>query len=343
MHKSTRFTLTSTALLGILLYAVVQFTNDLQNAPAQEPTQVPDSGNAIEAMPATDAPQARTPPPAADPRLPRITTHAELITHLDERGHNGRLLVDQAAGWYGARGYLGANELLGVTNDNSPAAYYETLDLPTLRAMSESGDAGATQSMARLAMFSDPFGALDLYRIATSQGSVYAGVKVADTLSFFADVQSPAGAKDPQLRRQATEYRSQLASSNLSSSSDLHTEALANVLAVMGDGGPPVIDTELLTWATWLESRTPQFNIEYACKRSADILTENGSGRRDLGVAALSTQPPPVFLSPVDREMRMPCAATGYPIVAMMNLSDCTQESVIGPDGTESLLHICPR
>ena len=338
MHKSTRFTLTSTALLGILLYAVVQFTNDLQNAPAQQPTQVPDSGNAIEAMPATDAPQARTPPPAADPRLPRITTHAELITHLDERGHNGRLLVDQAAGWYGARGYLGANELLGVTNDNSPAAYYETLDLPTLRAMSESGDAGATQSMARLAMFSDPFGALDLYRKAVGQGSVYAGIKIADSLSFFAETKRGG---DRYFQKKIREL--QRAIPEEQRGHNLRIEAYATLLAAMGDGGPPVIDAEILDWSTSLGSKIPASGVESACRRSAEIVAENGVARRANGIAPLSTQPPPVFLSPSDRELRMPCATTGYPIVAMMNLSDCTQESVIGPDGTESLLHICPR
>jgi len=335
MHKSTRFTLTSTALLGILLYAVVQFTDDLQNAPVQQPVQ--GTGGAAVSAPAPSARQVRTAPPAPDPRLPRITTHAELIAHLDHGGHNGRLLVDQAAGWYGARGFLGADELLGITIDNSPAAYYDTFDLPTLRAMSESGDAGATQSLARLVMFSDPFGALELYRKAVGQGSVYASVKIADTLSFFADIQRPADAKDPQLYRQISDYRSSLPSD------DLNIEAYASVLAVMGDGGPPVIDAEMLDWSTWLESRTRQFNIEYACKRSADIVTENGAARRANGVAPLSMQPPPVFLSPLDRESRMPCSATAYPVVAMMNLSDCAVETVIGPDGTESLLHICPR
>jgi hypothetical protein len=334
MHKSTRFTLTSTALLGIMLYAVVRFTDDLQNAPVQQPVQV--IGGDV--APAVAAPQALKTPPAPDPRLPRITTHAELIAHLDDAGHNSRLLVDQAAGWYGARGFLGVNELLGVTVDNSPAAYYETFDLPTLRAMSEGGDAGATQTLAHTAMFSDPFRALELYRKAVSQGSVYAGIKIADSLSFFADIRRGG---DRNFQRQIREL--QRASPTEIRGHNLRIETYATLLATMGDGGPPIIDTELLDWSTSFESKIVPAGLDRACRRSAEIVAENGAARRENGFAPLSTQPPPVFLSPPDLEMRMPCAATGYPVVAMMDLSNCTTESVIGPDGTESLLHICPR
>ena len=338
MHKSTRFTLTSTALLGILLYAVVQFTNDLQNPPPRQADKAAGASGAIAAVPAAASTQAETSSPAPDPRLPRITTHAELIAFLDGRDYNGRLLVDQAAGWYGARGFLGANELLGITIDNSPATYYETFDLPTLHAMSESGDANATQTLAHMAMFSDPFAALELYRKAVSQGSVYAGIKIADSLSFFSDTKRGG---DRNFARQFREL--QRSTPREMRGQNLKIETYATLLSAMGDGGPPIIDTELLDWSTSLESALPADVRESACRRSAEIIAENGAARRANGVAPLSTQPPPVFLSPPDREARMPCATTGYPLVAMMNLSGCVVESVIGPDGTEALLHICPR
>ena len=187
-------------------------------------------------------------------------------------------------------------------------------------------------------MFSDPFGALELYRKAVSQGSVYAGIKIADSLSFFSD--SRRGG-DQNFQRQMREL--QRASPQQMRGNNLKIEAYAMLLATMGDGGPPIVDGELLDWSTSLESALPADVRESACRRSAEIVAENAGTRRANGVAPLSTQPPPVFLSPPDREARMPCATTGYPLVAMMNLSGCAVESVIGPDGTEALLHICPR
>jgi len=328
--KNHRFTLIATALLGILLYAVMRFGNDLQKAPTVE-AALGLKRPAVES-PATAAPK---PPPPPDPRLPRITSHADLVAFLDERGLNGRMLTDEAANWYRTRGFLGAYELLGVTADNTPSAYYDTLDEPTLLAMSKAGDAGATQTMARIAMFLDPIAGYALFRQAAAQGSVYAVIRVADTLNLFAETQLIDYSSDPALFEKYLNMQKRVPGGNL------HAEAYATMLAALGDGGPPVIDAELLAWAERLGTKAPQQSLEYACRRSGEILIENSTARRGNNLGPLSTTPPPVFLGMTDREDRMPCEAGNYPIISMMDVSDCAVERVVNAVGAEADLHIC--
>jgi len=328
--KNDRFTLIATALLGILLYAVMQFGNDLEQAATVEEALGLEGATVDSPVPAP--PKSA---PAPDPRLPRITSHEELVAFLDARGLDGRLLTDEAANWYRARGFLGAYELFGVTADRAPGVYYETLDEPTLQAMSDAGDAGATQTLARLAMFLDPILGYALYKKAVTQGSVYAVIRVADTLNLFAETQLIDYASDQALFEKYLNMQKRVPGGNL------HTEAYATLLAALGDGGPPIVDAELLAWSGRLEAKAPQQSLEYGCRRSGEILVENSAARRSNSLAPLSITPPPVFMGMTDREERMPCAAGSYPIISMMDVSDCAVERVVNDAGAEADLHIC--
>lgn len=333
MDKTTRFTLIATALLGILLYTVLRFAADLENA-ARPPEDV-----------ATPVQQAPTPVPTRDDEqtptpdagLRRLADHAALVEFLDDKGLNGHLLVDQSAAWYADRGYLGVNEMLGVTTDTARATYYDTFDDATLRAMSEGGDAAATQILARRTMFRNPLGALELYRRAAGQGSVYAVVKIADTLSLFGGI--PYSGNDPSLDElgNLSELERTTAAGNF------NTEAYATMLAAISDGGPPVTNAANLNWVAALEESVPPNKLVYACERSADIVLAHGRARSANGVAPLSMHPPPVFFSPTDRESRMPCSATGAPVVSMMKLDDCSVERVVDATDREVDLYICAR
>ncbi|MFQ5635790.1 MAG: hypothetical protein ACE5G3_10745 [Gammaproteobacteria bacterium] len=332
MSRTNLFTLIATVLLGILLYTLLQFTAELQQAPPEEAAPAaaaarPD--NQRPARPATATPTVTG--------LPHISSYEELVAFLDEGGINGRLLVDEAARWYARHGFLGPNALLGVTPAGAPRTYYESLDTATLRAMSDAGDAGATQTLARLAMFEDPFAAMRLYEKAVSQGSVYAAIKVADTLSLFAGSQLVDYLTDRELLKRLFDLQRSVPGRNL------HTEAYAMILSALREGGSPIIDADLLGWAAVLEENTPQRTLEYACRRSSEILVASGAARRNNGVAPLATQPPPVFLALPDLEHLMPCSATRFPLFSMMDLSRCSTTRVIGRSGDEADLHVCPR
>lgn len=335
MDKATRSTLVMTALLGVVLYAVLRLVANLQEPPPPAEVAADISGDPM-ALPARQEPAAAN-APLTDPGLPRINSDEALVAFLDARGLNGRLLVDRASSWYAERGFLGVRKLFGVTPDNAPAAYYDTFDEATLKAMSDGGDAGATQTLARMTMFMNPVGALELYQRAIGQGSVYAVIKVADTLSLFAEARRPGNLADRELMQRLQELQATLGGK------DLHAEAYATMLAAIGDGGPPILDADTLDWVAWLETRAPRRKLIDACRRSSDILLANSMARRDNGVTPVSMRPPPVFLSPPDREERMPCAATEYPIVSMMNLDGCAIERVVDDTGAESDLYICDR
>jgi len=334
MHPATRFTLTSTVMLGILLYAVLRFADGLMQDARIADEAAQRQEVTVRTKTATTNSAIDSPEPV-DPYVPRIESFDDLVTFLDKLGLNGIVAVEDAARWYAERGYLDANALLGVTPEGSRSAYYATLDEPTLRAMSDASDAGATQTLARMAMFDDPIVALELYEKAVAQGSVYANIKVADTLSILMDLRLVAQASNPALRKKIQDLRVRYPSRNL------NTESYATILAAMSDGGPPIIDDELLDWGSWLEERTQQVNIEYACKRSADILIANSMARQANGITPVSMKPPPVFQSPPDREQRMPCSATGYPVVSMMNLDRCQTQRIVDASGREQDLYIC--
>ncbi len=330
MDKATRSTLITTLLLGVLLYAFVRLVEDLQEPPAAADLA---DGATEQVEPAPMSPAARPP----DIALPRVDSHAALVAFLDARGLNGRLLVDQAANWYAERGFLGVRELFGITPDNAPATYYDSFDAATLKAMSDGGDAGATQTLARATMFTSPIHAYELYQRAIAQGSVYAVMKVADTLSLFADARRPGNVADLELMQRLTQLQASL------TDRDLHAEAYATMLAAISDGGPPILNADTLDWVAWLEARTRRRDLIDACRRSSEILVAYGMARRDNGVDPVSMRPPPVFLNPPDREQRTPCATTEYPIVSMMNLDACAIERIVDRAGDESDLYICGR
>lgn len=333
--KNDRFTLIATALLGILLYAWLKFAEDLRNAPTVEAALGLESPQVAKEEPVREESLPEPPAATPDPKLPRITNHADLVAFLDERGLNGRLLVDQAATWYRDKGFLGAIEYLGVSSDDAPNAYYDTLDEATLKALSAGGDVGATQTLARMAMFMSPSVGLGLYQQAVSQGSIYAVIKVADTLSLFADARLADYASEPELFNQLLQVQKR------SPGQILDTEAYATALAALGDGGPPIVDEELLAWTATLEAKAPQQALEYACRRSGEILVDNSTLRRANNVEPLSTQPPPIFIGPPGVAARMPCTATSYPIVSLMNIEQCEVERFVNSAGEESDLHIC--
>ena len=332
MSKTNRFTLVATLLLGILLYTVLRFTTSLQDPP------VNDTAPPVAVEPVLDNVQPTILSAApVDSGMARITSHAELVAFLDTQGINGRLTVDEAARWHANQGFPGTNELLGITIDNAPGTYYDTLDELTLETMSAAGDAGATQALARIKMFVDPFAALGLYGKAVGQGSVYAVIKVADTMSLFGETQLADYLSDAETFQKLLELQKSVPSRHL------HTEAYATMLSALSAGGPPIIDDELLAMTARYEEKVPQRALEYACKRSADILIANSGARRSNGIDPLATQPPPIFLSPADLEERMPCATTDFPLVSAMNLQQCRVVRVSIASGEEANLYICQR
>lgn len=338
MSSSSRSTLIATFLLGVLLYTVLRFADNLPEVPMADTVRrtipvVPASGSG--SKPAARDNNPADVPPVDDRGILQVRNYDELVAHLNTRGLNGRLIVAAAADWYAERGYLGANALLGVTVDAAPMTYYQTLNDATLLALSDAGDAGATQMLARHSMFFDPFRGLELYELAISQGSLYAIVKVSDTLDSFSGAYISDFAQALELRKKIIQLHAQGYRRNLGMA------AFATAVAAIRDGGQPIVDEDLLYWVAALEAKTARGSIARACAWSEEKQVEFGTARRRRGKPPLFTEPPPVFLSQPELEASLPCADTDHPVQFRMNLADCSDELVEGPDGKEWRLYVC--
>ena len=334
MTKTNRFTLIATFLLGILLYTVLRFAD---NFPAPPMADTVRETATTRADPEPIAAENAAPEIAPDllNRIPSVRTYDELVSYLDARGLNGRMTAADSAEWYAKRGYLGQNALLGITADSAPVTYYNTLDEATLIALGKTGDAGATQMLAQRSMFLDPFRGLELYKKAITQGSLYAIIKVSDTLDSFTGAYLSDFSQDPALRKKMLGVRSQGYGRNLR----MATHATA--VAALRDGGPPIADDNLLNWISTIEAKMTKISIPSGCKWAEEKQVGHGRRRRMQGGPAVFTEPPAVFLSQPDLEALLPCADTEHPVSFTMDLSACQSEPVIGPDGNEWLLYVC--
>ena len=179
--------------------------------------------------------------------------------------------------------------------DTARTAYYDSIDDATLLAMSQGGDPAASQTLARRTMFSNPIAALDLYRTAVGQGSVYAVLKVADTLSFFADIRGYGlTCPDRGIPNQLQQLRQN------TPLDDLNAEAYATMLAAIADGGPPVTDDETarIGSAHWKPIPCARRSRKRMPSRIGHFAGARHGSKRGNGVPPLSMRPPPVFFSP---------------------------------------------
>lgn len=328
VSKTNVFTLVATMLLGVLLYTIVRFSANLPEPPTAE---------SIRETTALAAPAGTGPsqPGTMIGDLPRIGSYSELLVFLTARGIDGQSAIADAARWLQARGFGGINPLLGVTEENAPGITLQSMDDATLQTMLESGDFGASQTLASRALFTDPFAALDLYRTAANQGSVYAILQIGSLLESLSDISLDSFVADPAYLRNLVKLRSRDAAQGPKSS------AFSHALAAARDGGMPVINNEMLKWLQRLSSEFSESEQQSACERSAELFLEISAARRQKGLQPLSTQPPHVFLSIPDLAKKLPCQATSHPIMQLMNLGRCAHTQVEDNQGERMNLYIC--
>ncbi len=315
--------LVATALLGVLLVVVWQLFAEL-TAPAEAP---PDT-----------AAGSNPPPPAAplssdisdaDGRL-IIAGYADLVRLLDERGLAGVQLLGDSARWYQARGFLGADPLLGIDADAAPLVYYEALDDATLEGLRQARDMAATQVLASRRALDDPFAALELYREAAGLGSVAAYLQIASLYSTLASVPLDNLRGNPQLLRRVSSIRPTAALS-----------AFGWLMAGLRDSGPAIAAPLLIDWAQRLFRQLPENQRGAACQLSERFLLQVAGLRRNNGLAPFPDSRPPVFLSVPALEESLPCTDTSFPYYSMLDTDDCRAEAAIDGSGHARLLYLC--
>lgn len=328
MSKTNIFTLIATILLGALLYTISRFTGSLPEAPPA--TSIRESA-------------ALSPPASADPpgfrdspgELPRVSSNAELLAYLNAQGIDGQQAIADSAIWLQERGFFATNTLLGITEEKAPGTALASMDDERLQTIAEAGNSGASQALAARVLFTDPFTALDLYRTAAGQGSVYAILQTGALLESLHDLALDEFVADPAYLRKLSDLRSG------STNQNPKFAAFSHAVAAARDGGVPIIDTEMLQWIKRLSSGFSASEQQSACERSAQLFLEFGSERRRNGLQPISTDPPEVFLSIPELEAQLPCKTTQYPIIQLLDLSSCSRTLVQDGRGERMELNIC--
>jgi hypothetical protein len=292
MSKTNVFTLIATALLGVLLYVILQLAHDLKNAPVIEATQ-PLAGNH------------------------GISTYADLLGFLERKGIGSEHAIASSAGWFQDRGFPGSHSLLGIPGQNEWTEQYPDLDDAVLESLSAKGDMAATQTLASHRISIDPFAAMELYATAAAQGSTYAIIQIGSLRETFANMELDRYRADPVYLEKIGRLRGD------DSNQTLQLEAFAYAMAAVRDGGPPVIDRDLLAWLQRMAETIPPSLRESACERSEQVFLEFSGARRTRNLAPITRDPPAIFISIPDLADLLPCRETSHPAASLLDLRNC--------------------
>lgn len=329
LSKTNVYTLIATALLGVLLFVINRFTERLPTTVIE----VPDTAS-------LQTERAAVPGYAeagvADDGVPRVNVPADLIKLLDDIGVGGDRVVADALAWRQERGFLGPVTELGLTASDAPRARYESLDDAQLELLSAQGEVGATQTIARRNVTSDPFYSMELYEQAAEQGSTFALLRIASLRDAFGNVQLDAYQSDPNYLKRLSELRQ-------AEGEALATEAFAYAFAAVRDGGLPIVDDDLLSWLRRLMSNVPLNMDEAACLHSEQIFLKLSAARRRRGLPPVSATPPAVFFSIPYVADQLPCTDTLHAWKSTQNLSQC--EVLAVEDARDNMvdLYICTK
>jgi hypothetical protein len=310
MSKTNVFTLIATALLGVLLYVIVQFTRDLPALPSVEVIRPSD-------------------------RNGEISAYTELIELLEEKGADAERVIADWSRWLQSRGFPGNYGLSGIAEQNTSTGEYADLNDAALESLSAKGDMAATQMLASMRISIDPFAAMDLYTTAAAQGSAYAMLQIGSLRQTFANIALDGYRADPGYLKKLSRLRGD------DSNQTLRMEAFAYAMAAVRDGGPPIIDPDLLLWLQRMAEALPPALRESACELSEQLFLEFSGARRSRGLAPLTTIPPAVFISIPNLAEQLPCLETSHPVFPLLDLGDCEIYSVELFQGSVMDLYIC--
>lgn len=331
MTRTNIYVLIACAFLGILLYVILGIVDEAQRQPALAPTGGP-APAAIEAVPETEQ---LTAPEEEHTGRPKLRTHADLLALLSEAGVNPNSSLPASRRWLQERGFLGSDELLGIGTAEAPVFFYQSLDGPTLEAMSQKGDVGALQTLAAQNLLIDPFLATDYYSRAAAEGSDYALLQIASLLETFSSVSPADYDADSDYARKLARFRASRGER------ELQENAFAFALAALRGGGAPVAQPDVLSWIQRLAANLAGEELSEACELSARIFLEMSAIRRSRGKLRLSRRPPPVFFSAPGLAEQMPCRDTKAPVEPLLDITTCQIRRVEDARRRILDLHVC--
>lgn len=306
--------LLSTALLGVLLWVVLNIARDLAQMP-EEPLPLP-----------VDEPVI-----SFDPSLPRLLTYDDLKNWLVSRGESADLLLEAYGNWLAARGYpagqrglltSAADTLSGMSNQGDPA----------LITFAANGNIDALHELADRSLESDPLAALEWYDQAVVNGSLYAMERLADLLTTLGDPAIDEFVSDPHWQESLMQIRTATPAPR--------ERALAWAIATVTAGGFAVMTPEHAGRIVALGEQLDSSGIARACETAQDYVLEAAAARRARGGAVFSMQVPPLAVSIAHPADSIPCNV-GVPL--LVSLEQCEANNFVGPGMKLMTAWICTQ
>jgi hypothetical protein len=310
VSKTNVYTLIATALLGMLLYVVVQFTRRVPTEPV--------SANIV-----------------IQPVGLRIGGHSDLVAFLESRGIDPQRAIADSIEWRKTHGFFSHDRVFIGADDDFPTSAYDSLERSELESMSAGGNLAATQALAARMRPEDPFEALALYSTAANQGSIFAMIQIGELREIFADVALDKFSADEDYLRKLSEIRGP------NSENNLQIEAFAYIAAAIRDGGIAIVDLDLLNWIQQMNEELLPVEQVAACEASENLFLKTSAARRSRGLAQITTEPPPVFFGVPNLVEQLPCRSTGHSIIWLLDLSRCSVTPANLADERTLDLYIC--
>ena|GEM_PF-1785062 len=317
MSRTNISILLATALLGVLLWIVISIVKDVARAP-DEPLPMPDESAA----------------PVFDPDLPRISTHNEFVSWLNDLGQPGEQLVEQFRQWLQLQGFPNGPVVgrwdnwihshdnfseLGTTNDSE------------LILAAGQGSSSAAELLAERSLNSDPLAALEWYDQAIINGSVHAMVRVSDLLMTLSS---------PELESFVSDLNWEMALLKINRDSPAPLErALAWAIAAVIVSGYGILDDNHAARIATLSEQLDAAELERACSTAQDYVLETVTVRRRQGGALFSTEPPPLAVSVAEPATAMPCKV---PVMPLVSMAGCTHHTFVGIGPQRMFAWLCP-
>lgn len=305
--------------------------SQLGSEPAAPPPAAPVAVETPEELtPARDDEEQRAPVTDAspedsqtgdEPRRVVVNSQSDFFTIMAELGLDN--LEQRFSEWSLAHGYPFSDQT-GVLLLEQP---YDQYDDDTLRAFAENEDMWAQQFLAQRLEKTRPAEAIDWYRKAAINGSLYAMDQLTALYGRLGRARADGPDSDEIYKQQLLAVRDSVQSTQEMG----FAWSMASVMAG-GDPGRNRLSLEAM-------SRTfDDEQMQSACDMATSLYSDISTQRQNRGLDDFSRSPPPLMMGRLSEASSLPCG--GETAVPFLDVSSC-EEVVIDMAGSENEMVVC--
>ncbi len=295
----------------------------IEDVVADTDNQMASTSSSIDVVPSQDEAPVNDGNADADigPRRIVVENQSDFFSIMDELGLDD--MEQRFSKWSLEHGYPFSDQT-GVLLLEQP---YDQYDDDTLRAFADNEDMWAQQFLAQRLESTRPAEAIDWYRKAAINGSLYA----MDQLTALYGKLGRARADGPNTD---AIYKEQLLAVRDSAGSSQEMGFAWSMASVMAGGDP---GRNKLTLDT-MSRNFDEEQIQRACGMATSLYSDISGARQSRGMADFSRSPPPLMMGTMSEAASLPCG--GDSSVPYVDVSSC-EEVVMVLGGNESELVVC--